>query len=61
MTLSKKVGGGQDQITILGPLEIMTSLEGGMGMKNQCHYLNDHLGGILIAKIVHRSPLFGVR
>ena len=40
--LSKKVGGGQDQITISGPLEIMTSLEGGMGMKNQCHYLNDH-------------------
>ena len=42
VTLSKKVGGGQDQITISGPLEIMTSLEGGMGMKNQCHNLNDH-------------------
>ena len=26
VTLSKKVGGGQDQITISGPLEIMTSL-----------------------------------
>ena len=38
VTLSKKVGGGQDQITISGALEIVTSLEGGRGIKNQCHY-----------------------
>ena len=42
VTLSKKVGGGQDQITISGPLEIVTSLEGGMGIKNQCHYFYSH-------------------
>ena len=42
VTLSKKVGGGQDQITISGPLEIVTSLEGGRGIKNQCHYFYSH-------------------
>ena len=31
VTLSKKVGGGQDQITISRPLEIMTCSEGGKG------------------------------
>ena len=42
VTLSKKVGGGQDEITISGPLEIMTSLEGGRGIENQCHYFCGH-------------------
>ena len=42
VTLSKKVGGGQDQITILGLLVIMTSFEGERGMKNHCHYFYGH-------------------
>ena len=42
VTLSKKVGGGQDQITISGPLEIMTSSEGGRGVKKHCHFFFDH-------------------
>ena len=33
--LSKTVGGGQNEITILGASEIMTSLEDAGGLKNQ--------------------------
>ena len=56
VTLSKKVGGGQEQITISGPLEIMTSLEGGRGMKNQCHFYYGHFWWYFGAKIAHQSP-----
>ena len=42
VTLSKKVGGGQDQITISGSLEIMTSSEGGRGVKKHCLFFFDH-------------------
>ena len=47
VTLSKKVGGGQDQITISGPLEIVTSLEGGRGQRISVTISIATLGGIL--------------
>ena len=57
MTLSKKVGGGQDQITISGPLEIVTSLEGGRGTKNQCHYFSSHFRWYFKNKMVLNQTL----
>ena len=57
VTLSKKVGGGQDQITISGPLEIVTSLEGGRGTKNQCHYFYSHFMWYFKNKMVLNQTL----
>ena len=51
VTLSKRGGRGQNKITILGVLEIMTSLEGRGGYRINVTISMTPLGGIFRAKI----------
>ena len=51
MTLSNRGGRGQNKITILGVLEIMTSLEGRGGYRISVTISMTPLGGIFRAKI----------
>ena len=51
MTLSKRGGRGQNEIIILGVLEIMTSLEGRGGYRINVTISMTPLGGIFRAKI----------
>ena len=51
MTLSKRGGRGQNEITILGALEIMTSLEGRGWYRISVTISMTPLGGISGAKI----------
>ena len=51
VTLSKRGGRGQNEITILGALEIMTSLEGRGGYRISVTISMIPLGGIFRAKI----------